>query len=375
MPTGSFDNMSPDELNSINTLAALGYTNQIYDWMNSGDDLDVNDLYDLVQNNPLTGGGASGGSGSGGTDWTDIAAILGGSLASGYFSDQAADRIIDLQRDQFEQTREDFAPYREAGYQALSDYQNALGDYNTDLPEFNVSPDAQLPGYSSTGQQLGYQNNAPLPEYDSQGQFEFNLEADPGYRFAVQEGTQAAERAAAARGMNNSGNILAEISDRVTGIASQYAPQAFQRQLATSQENYGRGVTDYGIERDRADTQYNRGVTDYGILSGINTENYNRNVQDFGLNTGLAQMAYGRDRDRYNVDVGRENELYNRNQNRLSQLGGLINTGSGATANVANAGQNATNAIGGAISDRYTGLNNAVQGGLSNYLFYDNLRR
>lgn len=84
------------------------------------------------------------------------AAIIGGSLIGGATSmfgaskaakaqKQAAQQAGDIQRQQFEQTREDLAPYRDVGTNALSRYQNLLGmngqdAYQSSLNDYQQSP-------------------------------------------------------------------------------------------------------------------------------------------------------------------------------------------------------------------------------------------
>lgn len=48
-----------------------------------------------------------------------------------------------------------------------------------------------------------------------------SIQTDPGYQFAFNEGQTAVSRAAAARGMNNSGNVMAALQQRGQDIASQ----------------------------------------------------------------------------------------------------------------------------------------------------------
>lgn len=47
------------------------------------------------------------------------------------------------------------------------------------------------------------------------------IDTDPGYQFQQQEGQRGVERAAAARGMGNSGNVMAALQQRGQDIASQ----------------------------------------------------------------------------------------------------------------------------------------------------------
>ena len=104
------------------------------------------------------------------------AAVIGSSLIGAYSSNKAAkaqtaaaNRAADLQQQQYEQTRTDQAPYREAGYNAL----NKL---------------------------------IPMSDYTKFGMDQF--QADPGYAFRLSEGQKALDRSAAARGGLISGSAL-----------------------------------------------------------------------------------------------------------------------------------------------------------------------
>jgi len=141
---------------------------------------------------------------------------LGSSLASGLFSYNATEKGIEENRRQYDQTREDFEPWRQAGIQGLGQYQDRL--------------------------------NQPVPE------FQFKLEDDPIYQFQLAESQKATERGMAARGYNNSGNVLQELSRDAIGQAGKYQDQAYNRQLGTSQTNYGRNL-------DR--------TNQYGNLAGV----------------------------------------------------------------------------------------------------------
>lgn len=84
------------------------------------------------------------------------AAIIGGSLIGGAASafgaskaasaqKKAAQQAGDIQKQQFEQTRSDLAPYRDVGSNALSRYQNLLGmngqdAYQSSLNDYQQSP-------------------------------------------------------------------------------------------------------------------------------------------------------------------------------------------------------------------------------------------
>lgn len=48
-----------------------------------------------------------------------------------------------------------------------------------------------------------------------------SIQTDPGYQFAYQQGQQGVERAAAARGMGTSGNVMAALQQRGQDVANQ----------------------------------------------------------------------------------------------------------------------------------------------------------
>ena len=127
-----------------------------------------------------------------------MAAAIGGSALLGASSSSkaakaqasAANRAAELQQQQYDQTREDLAPYREAGYNAL----NKL---------------------------------IPLSDYTKFGMDQF--QADPGYAFRLSEGQKALDRQAAARGGLISGGALKAAQRYGQEMGSQEYQNAFNR--------------------------------------------------------------------------------------------------------------------------------------------------
>ena len=227
-----------------------------------------------------TGGAAAGTAAAGGSSYLPWV-IGGGSLLNAYSANQAANAAADASNyatnaitgetaRQFDITRQDTAPYRQAGVNAL----NTL---------------SQAPQYA---------------------QFDYNLQADPGYNFAVNEATRGVNRAAAGQGQFNSGNRLAALADRITGMASQYANDAFNRQQSSYLTNYG-----------------------------ANQDYLNRQASIAGLGqTGVSQA---------------------------------VSAGNNMVSNNANALLNNANVQGNAAYNQWGGINNAIQGGIGNYIAYD----
>jgi len=122
-------------------------------------------------------------------------AIVGGVLQSNAAgraaSKQAAstDRATEEQARQYDQTREDYAPYREAGVKAL-------GQYETEI-------------------------NAPVTSAD--------VMSDPGYQFGLSQGQLGLDRKAAAAGGRVSGAALKSAAEYANNYATTGYNAAYQR--------------------------------------------------------------------------------------------------------------------------------------------------
>ena len=163
----------------------------------------------------------------------------------------AADRAADVQRSQFEQTREDQAPYREAGYNALANLQRTAGN---------------VPGAFKFG--------------------DYEFKADPSYGFRLAEGQKALERQAAARGGLISGRALKE--------ATRFGQEMGSQEYGNA---YNRALTSYGTDVARENQLYNRQAALAGIgqtatnLVGTAGQNYATNVGNLMTGAGAATAA------------------------------------------------------------------------------------
>lgn len=102
---------------------------------------------------------------------------------------QASDAVVRENQRQYDQTREDYAPYRQAGYNALT--------------------------------QLAGDINAPVTAAE--------VMSDPGYQFGLDQGQQALDRKIAASGGRISGASLKAASRYGTDYASTGYNAAYQR--------------------------------------------------------------------------------------------------------------------------------------------------
>lgn len=110
--------------------------------------------------------------------------IISGNKAANAAKDTSAAQIAESRR-QYDQTRADYAPYRETGYSALSKLASMYG--------------------------VG---GAPATDMSAE------VMKTPGYGFRLEQGVKAAERSAAARGALGSGGTLKAIQRYGEGLAS-----------------------------------------------------------------------------------------------------------------------------------------------------------
>ena len=183
-----------------------------------------------------------------------LASTLIGSRAAGKAADvqsASADRAAELQAEQYRQTREDQAPYRTAGYNALAELQRTAG-------------------------------NVP-------GAFKFGMgdfTADPGYGFRFSEGQKALERQSAARGGFMSGAALK--------AAARFGQEMGSQEYGNA---YNRALTSYNTGVASENQLYNRQAGLAGIgqtatnLTGQAGQNYATTAGNLMTSGGAAQAA------------------------------------------------------------------------------------
>jgi len=101
-----------------------------------------------------------------------------------------------------------------------------------------------LPGYvgMETQRQAGANLTPYLQAYQNLITNPASVAETPQYKFAMEQGQQAIERGAAAKGMLNSGNVLAELEKYGSGLAGQQVGQQ-----ANLLSNALRGAESFGI--------------------------------------------------------------------------------------------------------------------------------
>src|SRR6266496_2267738 len=149
----------------------------------------------------------------------------------------AADKTVDMQQQQYQQTRSDLSPYRDIGGQAAGDLSRRLSDLTSPI---SVDPN--------------------------------QLENSDYYKFASTQGQKGVTNAAAARGLGSSGAALKGAAAFAKGLATDTYKTAFDMQNTNQTNAYNRlkGLVDTG-ENAAAQTgalgekaAYNSGVATVG---------------------------------------------------------------------------------------------------------------
>lgn len=226
---------------------------------------------------------------------------------------RAAREAAGQQERQFQQTRSDLAPYRGTGAEALRGLGGVgLGgqyDLSSQYDPYQQYQQSQgLPQF----QEFGID---PLTAYQQQTKpFEFDPASDPGYQFRLQQGTDALERSAAARGGLFSGQTGRDLTDYAQGLASQEYQNAYARDLAQKQQ-LGQA---------------------YGQSFG---QNLAQQQAMFGQDLAGRQFGSGEFYRALSSDAAQKQDAYNR-------LLGVAGLGQSAAAQTGQFGQQATNQMG-----------------------------
>ena len=233
-------------------------------------------------------------------------AILGAASSRSASKTQAAaaGQAADVSQQQYEQTRADQAPYRQAGYNALAEMQRTA-------------------------------KNVP-------GAFKFgagDYQADPGYAFRLSEGQKALDRSAAARGGLISGGALKAATRFGQDMGSQEYQSAYNRALT----GYNTGVASENQLYNRQAGLAGIGQTSANLTGQFGAANA-ANVGNLMTGAGAAQAA---------GQVGMANAVtgglgtylnYNQNTALLNALRG--STGSSSMMSEAYPGYNASIGLG-----------------------------
>ena len=194
------------------------------------------------------------------TDAVDQFTGHAGAQAAREASRQLADayqRGIDKQGEIYGQSMESLKPWESAGRTGLQ---------------------GQLAGLADPSSYYGYK----FQEFDPQA---FDPSSDPAYQFRLQQGMDSAMNSQAARGLQNSGGALKELTAYGQGMASQASDADLDRQYQRWQANQAGGM---GMANARA-----QGLSGLASMGYGATTQGNQLGQNYGSQYALGQQGIG----------------------------------------------------------------------------------
>jgi len=176
-------------------------------------------------------------------------ALLGGYMASNAAGDAAeaqsesANAATALQKQMFDKQNELNAPFRENGLTGQNRLMELLG----------IGGNAGAKGYGSASKNFSMSD----------------FQEDPGYQFRMQQGQQALERSAAARGGLLSGRAGKDMTNYAQGAASQEYGNAFNR-FQTNRSNQLNPLQSLSGQGQTATNQMTNDAGQFGVSAGQN---------------------------------------------------------------------------------------------------------
>ena len=245
-------------------------------------------------------------------------AVIGGLLSSSATKSaaqtqaNAAQNAINTQQAMYQQNAGNLAPWMTQGQQAGGQLNYLMGLGPTSGGNLNTA--------------MGSYGSLATPFSQT------NWQADPGYAFRLQQGQQALERSAAARGMTLSGAQAKALTAYGQGMGSQEYQNAYNRYNTDQSNLYNRlaGISGTGLQAGSA-------------LAGVGTNVANQisNLQT-GIGNAQAAGTIGSANawtNAMNTGINQGVSLWNSQNNPwsgASMTGGLGGYGYGYTGNMAN---------------------------------------
>lgn len=220
---------------------------------------------------------------------------------------ESSDKAIDAQMQQFYQNREDLAPWRETGTEALN-YLNKL--VKEGAPEFTA------PGETDYSKALKAMGMGP-------GEFK----ASPGYDFRLNEGVKALDRSASAKGTLRSGAQTKQIQrfgqDYASGEYDNFLNQWFQKAGFLSSADIDE-LNKYYTTANFLQNQYYNKLKPYQSLAGVGQSAAEQTAaMGSQAGTNVANI-------RMNEGAGISNALLNAGNARASGYTNMANAVTGA---------------------------------------------
>lgn len=159
---------------------------------------------------------------------------------------------------------------------------------------------AQLPGRPENYKALPFEYNPQLPTFEAPTAE--SLANDPGYRFRMQQGQQALEQSAAAKGTLRGGATMKALQDYAQNVGSQEyqnayarALQEYQNKVAAQQTGYGQAMGAYQANLQPGQFGAQLQQQQYGTDVGAALQNQQLANQANQFYNSLIQQGYSQD--------------------------------------------------------------------------------
>lgn len=278
-------------------------------------------------------------------------------------------RGLDASPEEYERRRAAFTQSQPStGQNALTEFVSPI-QFN-DVPEFEQVEFVRPPAFEQT-EFVQPEDVIGRPSYDpanslnslNADQMLQQFQASPGYNFRMQEGVDALDRSAAARGGLFSGRQGKALTDFAGNLASAEYGNWYNRRANEDARDYGR-AWDYDARNyGRANDTYNR---NYGAATDTWNRNYGMATDDYNRNYLAATDTFNRN---YGMSVDDYNRRYGAYGDQLNRLSALAGVGQTATNNMTNAGQNFTTGMSNAYAN--LGRSNAATGAANAQMWDD----
>lgn len=196
-------------------------------------------------------------------------AIAGASSAG-----DSAQASIDWAKEQYAQNKANLQPYMTFGQTNLPNYQNSLGQYETNLGT-----------YAQPYTMADYQKS---PLYTPMVSNLEELQATPGYQFQLQQGLQGVQNSAAATG----GLLSGAAAKAMNNYAQNQASTGFQNAWQRAQQAYGTAFNQNLAQNAQIMNMYGQNVNNYGTASGMGLTAANSLAESGANLAGTAQKGY-----------------------------------------------------------------------------------
>jgi hypothetical protein len=167
-----------------------------------------------------------------------------------------------------------------------SGYSNATDQYNSAISRLNPWTNA------GTGALSTYQNAIGLNGTDGNSAATSTFQASPGYRYSVDQATDAVARKQSALGMLGSGNTAQAISDRAQNMANQEWGSWLDRLNGLSSQGQQSATTQSGLQSSLGNLYAQQGRDTSGLYTNAATNSANT-ITGTGNSMANAQQQFG----------------------------------------------------------------------------------